>query len=526
MSEKYKDNNTNTIINNNTNQINQEKENNFTNKKPLCNICKSYDEFSICQKCFDFFNEKTNNQKKSTLTHNQELKKIIQTFLDKRKFDIEKYNKIKAKKLKIENYKKKINEKTEKIKELKSLKENLLEKKEKNLKIFLDFEEKIKKLNEINTINEPNFISIKQSLIKKISEKENKTKKFIRNLLELIFNKKIYSLEEIFEKDEYVIPSMNYDSHKNQFQFDQFSNILSSENIKFNKGAIEDNKIYEKFLKTKDSIVDYKINPFPFSKKNENFNANEKDYFNRCFIFEVNSYVYKVILFEKILADFLKIKLPYDFIGEEFIIFSEIFGGFLTQRNLIVSDYYNKFDENETFAAFTLLNKNFCFLLNFLGVKFNSNNNNRKFEKEKKINKKIFVIDNDDNSNNNNKFHSNIGKDLRNFDVNVYFEENFLINFLDMGLFFNYSEEEFVKKKFSDFFFNEENKKKGSSYDNDNDKDKKIVITNTSDNFELIEKNSSNNIAQEDNSFGKEIFFDIESYIIIDDYFEHKLIEK
>ena len=85
-------------------------------------------------------------------------------------------------------------------------------------------------------------------------------------------------LEEIFEKDEYVIPSMNF-KEKNNNQFDQFSNILSTGNIKFDRGDIEDNKkFYEKFLKIKDSIVDYKINPFSLMKNFDTNKNSEKDF--------------------------------------------------------------------------------------------------------------------------------------------------------------------------------------------------------------------------------------------------------
>jgi hypothetical protein len=527
----------------NTNIINSEK---FTKEKnEFCNICQSHDEFSLCQKCFENFNERSNSSKIIMINDNQELKKTIQNFLDKRKLDIEKYNSIKIIKLKIENYKKLIEEKVQKISKLNELKKILIEKKNKNSEIILDIQEKTEELIKINTQKIPILINIRQNLNKKISEKEKKTKEFISNLLNLIFNKKIYNMEEIFEKDEYVMPLMNL-KNKNWINkmFDQFTNILSSENREFDKGALEDNKnLYEEHLKVKDHVI-HRINPFFFSNPNNsikinfNYEDTEKDYLNKRFILEINSYLYKIILFEKNLSNFLKIKLPHDFINEEKIIIFENFfsennnsntnsnihnnNNIFTEKNMHISYCYKNFDQNEIYGALKSLDKNFKFLLDFLGIRFKNNrfkgdiNNHKKTEinKLKKNNPGNLNFDLNFMENNMANSFNDINK-RRNFDnFNLNIEEDFCENFLDMSLFINYislNMDNFSIKKLSDFYFDEK-KFNNKNYNNDNkNPTSENSFRNNDNDFEIIE----NNFSLETNS-------NIDDFIFIENYFDEK----
>lgn len=339
----------------------------------LCEICFNTDEFSLCGDCFNKFNSKILRFKANTKKDNFELHCVIKEYIEKRKNEIEKFNKFSARKSNIDNLKKLINSAKSRVRKNNQNLENLKTQKQSIEQKIKNFEENISLLNNSIISTKKSFNNYSEILQKKNSEKNICVKNFFKKLLKLIFcGNKIFLFSEIFEKDEYVLPSLDKAAGSRKKFFDDFSNILSTEIKNFENFSIEDHKkphYFEKHLKTKDSVINYNMNPFPYTSDKTLIKQHEKDFFNKLFVNEINNYVHKLILFAKISAKFLNIKLPCEIESESNLEISDNFDFSCERKKLLITDNYAEFNESASFAALLALDKSINFIKDYLGIK-------------------------------------------------------------------------------------------------------------------------------------------------------------
>jgi len=354
----------------------------------ICEICYNTDEFSLCGNCFNKFNSKILRFKANTKKDNFELSIAIKEYIEKRKSEIEKFHKISARKSNIQNINKLINATRSRVNKNKQNLESLKTQKQNFENNIYNLEENTTLLNNSNIEFKKCNSNISEILQKKISEKIICDKNFFKKLLNLIFcGNKIFLFAEIFEKDEYVLPSLDKAAGSRKKFFNDFSNILSTEAKSFDNFCIEDHKkslYFEKHLKTKDSVINYNMNPYPYSADKTLLKQHEKDFFNKLFVYEINNYVHKLLLFAKIAAKYLNIKLPCDIESESNLEISDNFDFSCESKKLLVSDNYANFNESATFAAMLALDKSIKFIKDYLTIKvkkseqfsnyYNSNN--------------------------------------------------------------------------------------------------------------------------------------------------------
>ncbi len=359
--------------------------------KILCDFCYNNDEFSLCADCFNKFNSKILRYKGNIRKENYELNNSIKEYIDKRKNEIEKFNKIYSRKSNIENLKKiikisklRVNKNKENIQNLKNRKICIENK-------IINLEENVLDLNNSIISFRKNNHHVSETIQKKILEKNIQIKNFFKKLIKLLFcGNNIYFFSEIFEKDEYILPTLDKGHSNKKKYFDDFSNILSTE-VKSNENyGLDDNKKFyqfEKYLKIKESIINYNMNPYPYSNQ-KNLKPENIEFFNKIYVGEINNYVHKIILFVKIASKFLNIKLPCTIESENRMEISDNSDFNEEKRILFIADEFNNFNESNTFSALLALDKNLNFVKDFIGIKikkpnlfpnyFNSNNYNIK----------------------------------------------------------------------------------------------------------------------------------------------------
>lgn len=339
----------------------------------VCEICYNPDEFSLCGDCFNKFNSKILRYKANTKKDNFELNNAIKEYIEKRKNEIEQFNKVTARRSNIANLHKLISVSKSRIKKNKENLENLATLKQSVENKIKNFEEDINLLNNSLISFKKSNANIGEILHKRSSEKNICIKNFFKKLLKLIFcGNKIYLFAEIFEKDEYVLPTIDKAAGSRKKFFDDFSNVLSTENKTFENFCIEDHKkphYFEKYLKTKDSVINYNMNPYPYSADKSLAKQHEKDFFNKLYVYEINNYVHKIILFAKVAAKFLNIKLPCSIESESNMEITDNFDFSCEIKELVIPDNYAKFNESAAFAALLALDKNLNFIKDNLGIK-------------------------------------------------------------------------------------------------------------------------------------------------------------
>lgn len=412
----------------------------------VCDICFNSDEFSLCADCFNKFNQKILRYKANTKKDNYDLSKAIKEYIDKRKNEIEKFNKISARKSNIENLSKLISIAKTRINKNKENLENLNSQKESFQNKIRAFEENIITTNNSMNLLKKNYVKISELLQKKNSEKNICIKNFLKKILKLIFcGNKIFLFAEIFEKDEYVLPTLDKAAGSRKKFFDDFSNILSTEVKSFENFCLEDHKkphLFEKYLKTKDSVINYNMNPYPYSNE-KCLKQHERDFYNKLFVFEINNYVHKIILFVKITSKFFNIKLPCCIENDSYMEIIDNFDFSCEVKKLQIPENYIDFNESATFAALLALDKNLIFIKDYLGIKnkksgllpsyFNSSNYNEKNNFEMlpsnnynyNDNPHFYDKSNDYASNTNNELnhHLNLHKNYTNI-VNNYYQND------------------------------------------------------------------------------------------------------
>jgi hypothetical protein len=371
----------------------------------VCEICYNYDEFSLCGECLNKFNSKILRFKANTKKDNFELNNALKDYIEKRKNEIEKFNKISARKSNINNLNKLVSLSKSRIKKNKANSENLKTQKQSIENKIKNFEENILTLNNSIISFKKSNANIGEIMQKKNSEKNICIKNFFKKILKLIFcGNKIYLFAEIFEKDEYVLPSLDKAAGSRKKFFDDFSNILSTEVKSFENFSIEDPKkphLFEKYLKTKDSVINYNMNPYPFSNEKD-LKQQEKDFFNKLYVYEINNYVHKLILLAKFSAKFLNIKLPCDIESENHMQISDNFDFSCEIKKLLIPDNYANFNETATFAALLTLDKNLNFIKDYLGIKIKKSGLLSNYFNASKYNdKNNFEILSNNNINNN-----------------------------------------------------------------------------------------------------------------------------
>jgi len=520
----------NTKINSNVNGdvLSKNHLNKNDSKSVICDICYNFDDFSFCGNCFNKFNSKILRYKANTKKDNIELNNAIKEYIEKRKIEIENFNKISSIKSNIENLKKliktsknRINKNIQNLEILKTQKKSIEDK-------MKNFEENISTLNNSINLNKKNNQSISEIIQKRLSEKNVSIKNFFKKLLNLIFcGNNIFLFSEIFEKDEYVLPTLDKEHNSKKKFFDDFSNVLSTEIKSFENFSIEEHKKpenFEKLLKIKESIINYNMNPFPYLN-DKNLNESEKDFYNNIYVCEINNYVHKIILFTKIAAKFLNIKLPCNIESDCEMEISDNFDFSAERKKLNIADDYLKFNESSTFSSLLALDKNLNFIKDIIGVKakkpnfitgyFNANNYSEKnnfellnFEQnnfiaannnfnsnrgnfdQKRRNNSLSINLNKNNAQNSPSFSYNIVNNKTNITSlnNVEFNSDFL----NMIPFFIFCGENFDVKKFSK---NCDSIKKQATVSVHQEKNNIIKYNNNSEsNKNLNEKSDKSNV--------------------------------
>lgn len=463
----------------------------------ICDICYNTDEFNLCRICFEKFNSLTYKHKLSVDKNNDELQHYVNDFFEKRKNDMEKYNRLVSKKSNIENLKRLINlSKTRIIKTKENIDNIKIHKKNIENKIK-SIEENICDINKSILLHKKNNKSLAETIEKKNSHKHILVKNFFKKLLNIIFcPNKIYLFSEIFEKDEYVLPTIEKDVKKKKY-FDDFSNILSTEIKSHEKYfSLDEHKKHinmEKYLKTKDSIINYNMNPFPFMKFSD-MKPGDKDFYGKCYIYEVNNYVHKILLFVKSAGKFLNVKMPCNIESEYDMLITDSFDFCSELKKLIIKDNdYSNFNESETFSSYLSLDKNLIFLKDILHIKskltshfipsfYNSNNFSS-------MNKEYYECNNHNNNNDANNNYNNAnnpfsfsfsGANVINnnkMSNNSASSNEFNSDFLNMIPFFNFCGEPYEIKKFSHFY----DSIKSDKQERIEDDIDKIIIRETND---------------------------------------------
>jgi len=271
-------------------------------RSPCCEICFKHDEFCLCGICFSIYRERSINFRKLVKAEKYHLKFAIQEIINKNYQNYIYFNKKSEKMINIDKLNKKINDVNARINNKQNLIEDIKQKiktKKFNLKSIKEV------LSKENSFLENGKNTNLQGL--KIMEEKKYTKEKMNNLylnylLNLIFYKRL-EIENYFEIQEYVKPDI---SENNNFQgsspgstnnstpndmkeFDKLLNVLSVSNtgLLFNYNHKEFDINYHKVIRIKPEIL-----------KNKNK------------IFELNNFIFSLILFQKNISNELNIILP------------------------------------------------------------------------------------------------------------------------------------------------------------------------------------------------------------------------
>jgi hypothetical protein len=328
--------------------------------KLCCDICFKYDEFSLCEKCFSVYREKSINFRKQVKAEKYQLKSAIQEIINKNYQTFIYSNKKSERFISLDRLQKKINDAHSRIKYKQNLIIEIKEKiKTKKLNLKRMKEILFKEYSFLDKGKNANFQGQKIMEEKKYN-KEKMSSFYLNYLLNLIFYKRI-EIEEFFEIQEYVKPDISQNnnlqgnasgSNSNNLtpndmkEFDKLPNVLSVSNsgVLFNYNHKEFDINYDKVIRIKPEIL-----------KNKNK------------IFVLNNFIYSLILFQKNISVELNINLPNLFQESDIM---KIKSGFTDNICTLYLDYdiniHNENYFNELIQGYMYLDINLKIIISYL----------------------------------------------------------------------------------------------------------------------------------------------------------------
>jgi hypothetical protein len=276
--------------------------------KLTCDICFKFDEFALCNKCFQVYREKTITFRKNVKSEKFQLKSCLQEIINQNYQTFNSWNKKSERIIKLDKLQRMVND----VESVLKLKKNMIivitekiKKKKENLKKFKEIIFKENRLLDDGINAHPQGLKIMND--KKV-HREKINLFYLDHLLNSIFRKRI-EMEDYLEIQEYVKPDLAKKQGSNKIEgqvssnahcmsgndmreFDNLPNVLSVTNsgVLFNYNHKDYDFNYDKVIKIKSEVLK-----------------------NRQKVFNINNYIYSLVIFQKCFSIVVDIPLTYSF---------------------------------------------------------------------------------------------------------------------------------------------------------------------------------------------------------------------